>query len=49
MRLKISAPASNEEFELLDSSYGISNIQEYFEYLFERHAEKKPVNPINKI
>ena len=31
-RFKISAPTWNEEFELLDESYSLSDIQDYFEY-----------------
>ena len=29
---KISAPTWNEEFELPDESYSVSDIQDYFEY-----------------
>ena len=28
---------SNEEFELPDGSYSISDIQNYFEYILEKH------------
>ena len=31
-RFKISAPTWNEEFELPDESYSLSDIQDYFEY-----------------
>ena len=30
---KISPPAWNEQFDLLDGSYFISDIQDYFEYI----------------
>ena len=30
---KISAPTWNEEFELPDESYSVSDIQDYFEYI----------------
>ena len=30
-KFKISAPTWNEEFELLDGSYSVSDIQDYFE------------------
>ena len=30
---KISAPTWNEEFELPDGSYSISDIEDYFEYI----------------
>ena len=32
-KFKISAPTWNEEFELSDGSYLISDIQDYFEYI----------------
>ena len=31
-KFKISAPTWNEEFELPDGSYSVSDIQDYFEY-----------------
>ena len=39
-KFKISTPTSNEEFELPDESYSISDIQDYFEYNLEKHGEK---------
>ena len=30
----------NEKFELPDQSYSISDIQDYFEYIFKTHGEK---------
>ena len=33
---KISAPTWNEKFELPDGSYSISDIQDYFEYIFKK-------------
>ena len=38
--LKISAPTWNEEFELPDWSYSVSDIQDYFEYVFKKYGEK---------
>ena len=32
-KFKISPPTWNEEFELLDGSYSIPDIQDYFEYI----------------
>ena len=32
-KFKISAPTCSEEFELLDGSYSVSDIQDYFEYI----------------
>ena len=34
-KFKISAPTWNEEFELLDGSYSVSDIQDYFEYVLK--------------
>ena len=39
-RFKISALTWNEEFELPAGSYSISNIQDYFEYIFKKNEEK---------
>ena len=39
-KFKISAPTWNEEFELPDGSYSISDIQPYFEYILKKHREK---------
>ena len=33
IKFKTSAPKWNEEYELPDGSYSISDIQEYFEYI----------------
>ena len=34
-KFKISAPAWNEEFELPNGSYSVSNIQDYFKYILK--------------
>ena len=34
-KFKISAPTWNEEFELPDGSYFVSDIQDYFEYILK--------------
>ena len=36
-KFKISAPTSNEDFELPDGSYLVSDIQDYFEYILKKH------------
>ena len=36
-KFKISAPTWNEEFELPDESYSVSDIQDHFEYIFKKH------------
>ena len=38
-KFKISAPTWNDEFELPDGSYSVSDIQDYFEYIFKKHGE----------
>ena len=38
-KFKISAPTWNEEFNLPDGSYSVSDIQDYFEYILKRHGE----------
>ena len=52
-KFKISAPTRNETFELPDRSYSVSDIHDYFEYIFKQHREKTD-NPsiiiyVNKI
>ena len=52
-KFKISATAWNEESELPDGSYSISDTQHHFEYILKKYGEKT-VNPpiriyINKI
>ena len=42
-KFKISAPAWNEEFELPDSSYSGSDIQEYFEYTL-KNMDRRLIN-----
>ena len=39
-KLKISAPTWNQEFALPDELYSVSDIQQYFEYIIEKHGEK---------
>ena len=36
-KFKISASIWNEEFELLDGSYSVSDIQNYFKYILKKH------------
>ena len=37
-KFKISASTWNEEFELPDGSYSVSDIQDYFEYIMKKHG-----------
>ena len=50
---KISAPTWNDEFNLPDGSYSVSDIQDYFEYIIKKHeaiADNPPVQIyVNKI
>ena len=45
-KLKLSAPTWNDEFDLPDGSYSVSDIQDYFEYIIKKHetiADNPPV------
>ena len=44
-KFKISAPTWNEQFELPDGSYFVSDIQDYFEYILKNH-ETDTDNPL---
>ena len=35
-KFKISAPTWNEEFELTDGSYSVSDIQDHFKYILRK-------------
>ena len=52
-KFKISAPTSNDEFNLPDGSYSVSDIQDYFEYIIRKYktiADNPPVQIyVNKI
>ena len=52
-KFKISAPTWNETFDLLDGSYSISGIQDYFEFIIKKHetlTENLPIQTYaNKI
>ena len=46
-KFKISAPTQNDEFELRDGSYSISDIQDYIEYIIKKHeniADNPPLH-----
>ena len=43
---KISPPTWNEEFQLPDGSYSISDIQDYFKYVLKKHSENVDNPPI---
>ena len=46
-KFKISVPTWNDEFELPDVSYSVSDIQDYFKYILEKHGEN--IEYVNKI
>ena len=46
-KFKISAPTSNEEFQLVDGSYSVSDLQYYFEYILKKR--EKTDNPSIRI
>ena len=52
-KFKISAPTWNDEFNLPGGSYSVSDIQDYFEYIIEKHetiVDNPPVQIyVNKI
>ena len=53
-KFEISTPTWNDEFELPDGSYSISDIQDYFEYIFKKKHREDVDKPsvqiyINKI
>ena len=42
-KFKISAPARNEEFELPNESYSISDIQDNFEYILNNVGKRQSI------
>ena len=52
-KFKIHAPTWNDEFNLSNGSYSVSDIQDYFEYIIKKHetiADNLPVKIyVNKI
>ena len=45
-KLKIVAPTWNDEFELPDNSYPVSDIQDYFEHIIKKHETLTTIPPI---
>ena len=45
-KFQISAPRWNEEFELLDGSYSVSDIPDYFEYIIKQYETVTDNSPI---
>ena len=46
-KLKIIAATWNDEFELPDDSYSVSDIQDYMEYITKKHKTLTTVPPIH--
>ena len=46
-KLKIIAPTWNDEFELPDGSYSVSDIQDYIEYIINKHKILPTIPPIH--
>ena len=46
-KLKIIAPTLNDEFDLPDSSNSVSDIQDYTEYIIEKHETLTTISPIH--
>ena len=46
-KLKVIAPTWNDEFELPDGSYSVSDIQGYIEYLIKKHVTLSKILPIH--
>ena len=47
-KFEISAPTWNDTSDLLDGSYSVSDIQDYFEYIIKKH-ETIADNPLVQI
>ena len=47
-KFKISVPTWNDEFDLPDGSYSVSDIQDYFEFIIKKH-ETLTENPLIQI
>ena len=46
-KLKITSPTWNDEFELPDGSYSVSDIQDYIEYIIKKHKTLTTIPPIH--
>ena len=46
-KLKIMAPTWIDEFELLDGSYSVSDIQDYREYIIKKHEKLTSIPSIH--
>ena len=46
-KLKIIAPTWNDDFELPDGSYSVSDIQDYIAYIMKKHDKLTTIPPIH--
>ena len=46
-KLKIITPTWNDEFELTDGSYSVSDIQDHIEYIIKKHEGSTTIPPIH--
>ena len=46
-KLKTIVPTWNDEFELPDGSYSVSNIQDYIKYIIKKHERLTAIPPIH--
>ena len=46
-KFKVSVPTWNDEFDLLDGSYSITDIQDYFEFIIKKHETLTESPPIH--
>ena len=46
-KLEIIAPTQNDEFELADGSFSVSDIQDYTEYIIKKHEILTAIPPIH--
>ena len=45
-KFKISAPTWNETFDLPDGSYSIADIQDYFQFIINKHETLTEIPPV---
>ena len=46
-KLKIIVPIWNDEFELPDGSYSVSDIQDYIEFIIKKHETLTTIHPVH--
>ena len=46
-KLQIIAPTWNDEFQLPDGSYSVSDIQDYIKYIIKKHETSTATSPIH--